>query len=518
MEISGMLIWAMVLVSLIVFIVLLVKAFQSWGVTHTILLTILFIECWTFLFFAGGVAHYRIAITKAHDKVVAEVEKQTNLLDLAMYGDRFDPKLDLATFVPLTNELNRLMLERGRTWRGAALQRTTPASGKSPSTVILQLPSRVSNLPGAVPEGAAGAAGSDAVAVVPAVESGLALESVVYLFGEKQQEIPGQGETKIVLLPEFFLGEFVVKESKDQLITVSPTIPMAKEQETAISGYVSWAIYEVMPLDSHTVFAADGSAPEESAVFGRMDKENITKIFESAFAGCIPPLTEAMKAKILDTYLKDGGPASDDTPPELLGYHVKFQKEFSEAVDAKGVRLPLEGGYHDTEGNMIDDRLKRDAPPEFTFKADDFYVLDSGSANKLQSNGTVELRSPVFIRQLIDYAFAFRETRRVTIRAKQDANLITRETEQAISQTTVTDTQEQRGEAENRMLKLDKGQYEKEAEVIASVAMDLETQIADKKTELSQLYGSIVAYRDRLVKHQRELASISNAAALSTSP
>jgi alkylhydroperoxidase/carboxymuconolactone decarboxylase family protein YurZ len=68
------------------------------------------------------------------------------------------------------------------------------------------------------------------------------------------------------------------------------------------------------------------------------------------------------------------------------------------------------------------------------------------------------------------------------------------------------------------MLKLDKGQYEKEAEVIASVAMDLDAQIAAKKAELSQLYGSIMAYRDRLVKHQRELASISNAAALSTSP
>ena len=510
MEISGMLIWAMVLVSLIVFIVLLVKAFQSWGVTHTILLTILFIECWTFLFFAAGVSHQRIAITKKHDDIVAKVEQQLKALDLEMYGDRFDPKLDLTKFVPLTNELNRLTLERGRVWRSAALQKTTPANGKTPSSAVLQLPARVTNTPVAAPDGAAGAAGADAVAVAPAGESGLALESIVYLFGEKQQQVG--------MLPEFFLGEFVVKESKDQLITVSPTIPMTKDQETAMTGYTSWAIYEVMPLDSHTVFAADGSSPEETAVFGRMDKEEITKYFESAFAGSIPPLTEAMKAKILDTYMRDGGPASDDTPPELLGHQVKFRKAFKEGVDAKGVRLPLEGGYHDSEGNMIDDRLKRDAPAEEAFKEGDSYVLDSGSANKLQSDGTVELGSRLFIRQLIDYAFAFRETRRVTIRAIQDANLITRETEQAIAQTRVTDTQEQRGEAESRMLKLDKGQYEKEADVIASVAMDLESQIADKKAELSQLYGSIVAYRDRLVKHQRELASVSNAAALSTNP
>jgi hypothetical protein len=510
MEISGMLIWAMVLVSLIVFIVLLVKAFQSWGVTHTILLTILFLECWTFLFFAAGVAHHRIAITKQHDEIVAKVEQQLKSVDLEMFGDRLDPKLDLTKFVPLTNELNRLTLERGRVWRGAALQRATPASGKTPSTVILQLPGRVSNLPVGAPDGAAGAAGAEAVGVAPAADSGLALESVVYLFGEKQQQVG--------LLPEFFLGEFVVKEAKDQLITVSPTFPLTKDQETAISGYVSWALYEVMPLDSHSVFAADGSSPEETAVYGRMDKEDITRIFESAFAGSIPPLTEEMKARILDTYFRDGGPASEDTPPELLGYQVKFRKDFTEGVDAKGLRLPLEGGYYDTEGNMIDDRLKRDAPADITFKVDDSYVLDSGSANKLQSNGTVELGSRIFIRQLIDYAFAFRETRRVTIRAQQDTALIARETEQTIAQTLVTDTQEQRGEAENRMLKLDQGQYEKEAEVIASVAKDLEAQIAAKKAELSQLYGSIVAYRDRLVKHQRDLASVSNAAALTASP
>ena len=507
MEISGMLIWAMVLVSLIVFIVLLVKAFKSWGVAHTILLTILFIECWTFLFFAAGVAHHRIAITKKHDELVAKVEGLLKSVDLEMYGDPLLPKLDLTKFVPLTNELNRLTLERGRVWRGAVLQKTTQASGKTPTSAILQLPSKVSNLPAGAPEGAPGA---EAVAVVPTTETGLALESVVYLFGEKLEQVGP--------LPQVFFGEFVVKESKDLTITVIPTIPLSKEQETAISGYTSWAIYEVMPLDSHTVFAAEGSSSEETAAFGRMDKEDIAKIFESAFAGSITPLTEAMKAKILDTYLRDGGPASDDTPPELLGYQVKFSKDFSEGVDAKVVRLPLEGGYHDTEGNMIDDRLKREAPAEFTFKEGDAYVLDSLSADKLQANGTVEVGSRLFIRQLIDYAFAFRETRRVTNRANQDIALITRETEQTIAQTKVTDTQEQRGEAENRMLKLDKGQYEKEAEVIASVAMDLDAQIAAKKAELSQLYGSIVAYRDKLVKHQRELANISNATALSTNP
>ena len=57
-----------------------------------------------------------------------------------------------------------------------------------------------------------------------------------------------------------------------------------------------------------------------------------------------------------------------------------------------------------------------------------------------------------------------------------------------------------------------RSQYEKELEVIASVMADLETQVAAKRSELSQVYGSIVSMRDKLVKHQRDLANISKAA------
>ncbi len=147
MEISGMLIWAMVLVSLIVFIIMLVKAFKSWGVAHTVLLSILFIECWTFLFLAGGVAHYRITHTKNHDKIKEKLEGLIKTVDLEMYGDRADPKLNLEKFVPLTNELNRLILERGRVWREATLQRTTPANGANPATAVFQLRARNANAP-----------------------------------------------------------------------------------------------------------------------------------------------------------------------------------------------------------------------------------------------------------------------------------------------------------------------------------------------------------------------------------
>ena len=510
MEISGMLIWVLVLVSLIVFIVLLVKAFKSWGVTHTILLSILFIEAWTFLFFASGVAHYRIAYVKQHDKLATKVEGLLKTVDMEMYGDRLDPKLNLEKFAPLTHELNRLTLERGRVLRGAVLQRATPASGKTPATAVLQLPARVSNLPAAVPAGAAG----DAAPSTPApMDSGLAPDSVVYLFSERAD---------VISVPEFYLGEFVVKEVKEQLLTISPTTPLSKQQETIFSGSPSWAIYEIMPLDSHAAFAAAGSSPEEGAVFGRMDKDEIVKAFESSFRN-MPGLSEASKAKLLEAYINDGRGASIETLPEALWYQVKFLKDYSDVVDAKGGRLPLDGGYHDSEGNMTDARLKRDSPAETVFKIGDTkigetFILDAPTANRLKSKGIVELGQPVYVRPLNDYAFAFRETRRMSIRAKQDADLIARENKEAENTTKVELLQEISREDESSKLKLDKAQYEKEANVIASVASELESQISDKKKELSQLYGSIVAIHDKLVKYQRELASVSNSGILTSQP
>lgn len=505
MEISGMLIWATVLVSLIVFIVLLVKAFKSWGVVHTILLTILFIEAWTFLFFVGGVAHYRITYTKLHDTLAEKVDGLLKSVEMEMNGDRLDPKLNLEKFSPLSNELNRITLERGRVWRGAVLQTTTPATANTPATAVFQLPALVSNQAVAAP--AAGAAATAAT-----VDSGLAADSVVYLFGE-EFELNGIG-----LIPKIYLGEFVVTDVKELMLTMRPTTPLTKTQEITFTGSPSWTIFELMPLDSHTAFAAEGSSSEEGAEFGRMDEKMIAKDFEAPFNNIPEEMKAKITQKIMQAYVNDGAQAPEQTPPEALGVRVKFVKDYALGVDAKGGRSPLEGGYHDTEGNMTDARLKRDSDADVVIKSGTSHVFDVATANRLQTQGFVELAATVYVRPLNDYAFAFRETRRMEIKAKQDTMLITRENKEVERSTKVALEQELYGEEVGTKLRLDKAQYEKEVEVITSVSSDLETMINAKRAELSQLYGSIHALHDRLVKHQREMASIVNAAAPTSTP
>jgi hypothetical protein len=121
MDLMGIIVWLAVLVSLGLFIWMLVKSLKGWGALHTTLLTLLFLEVWCFLFFTAGVASRRNGFVKAYEKLKAVVEKREVELDRARMGDKIDPKTDYSSFIPLTNELNRLLVERGRVWRGATV-------------------------------------------------------------------------------------------------------------------------------------------------------------------------------------------------------------------------------------------------------------------------------------------------------------------------------------------------------------------------------------------------------------
>ena len=514
MDLFGMLIWAAVLVSLIIFIILLVKSYKSWGLLHTILLSLLFVFSWTFVFLSASVSNQRLTYQKAVDKESKKLEKLKKEVDLLTYGDRNSPNLDLGTFVPLSNELNRTVLERGRVWRNARKQSATV------NTATFELPTAVSNLPVAPPAGVGNAA---APAPAATENPGLAIDSVVYLFGESV--------TPDGLVPSVYLGEFVVTDVKDRSTTVRPTSPLNKVQSDAVQGaYDSWAVYELIPLDSHTAFATKGSKSEEDEIHGHMDKEALAKLLgiDPALATAEPSSlkgTDASKARMLQSYVLDGTPGNEQTPPEALWYRVKFVKDFvvddidvgsgsagNDPTKDRG-RAALDGGYFDNSGRTTDARLMREPGEAVRFKVNDTYVFDATAANKLQKDGYVTFLGPIFVRPLNDYEFGFRETRRQTIRAQHDLLLVTRELNEAIRTEKVTLEQEKLRTIENRQLKLDMSQYEKERDVVSGEVVRLVKEIKTLKADLSQLYATVIELHSKIVKRTKELADFINAQA-----
>ncbi len=502
MDLMGILVWLAVLVSLVVFIVMLVKANQHWGPLHTTLLVFLFLQAWCFVFFAAGVASRRNGFMKAHDALQAKLEKKEAEEQLIRFGNRINPVPDMNASVPITNELNRLFFERGRVWRKASV---TQAAANE---LTLQLTSDGAGVP------AAPAAGGENAAPAAAGGSGLAKESVVQAFGEQNDELGN-------VLPREYLGEFVVSASDGSTIKVRPTATLTAEQTAAINSgsFPTWSIYELMPLDSHDAFAATGSKAEENAIFGRMDLQEIAQLLgiDPSLATAAPTslkLREAIKARALQSYLNDGGRPPEGTPPEQIYVRVEFLKDHTTEVDAQEQRIATEGGFYDLSGRSVDARLKRgEEGAKVSFKSGSVVVIDSISAEDLIKQGIVKQLAPVYVRPLNDYEYAFREVRRQITAALQDARLIERELAVMKNSQEIVSGQVIQRQQERDKLDKDFAQYTNEHDVIKSEADRLEQELATTRTNMSNMFQQIQTLRDQIVANQQAITQAIDAVA-----
>ena len=327
-------------------------------------------------------------------------------------------------------------------------------------------------------------------------------------------------------MPSAYLGEFVVTESNAGAIKVKPTGTLTPEQIAAIGSgtYPSWAIYELMPLDSHNAFAAEGSTTEENAIFGRMDLNEIATLLaiDPSLASAEPTglsAQQAIKARVLQSYLNDGARPPEGTPPDQVYVRVEFLKDHSIEVDAQEQRNATEGGFYDLSGRSVDARLKRgEENAKVSFKQGDQLVFDSATANELGKQDIVRAVAPVFVRQLNDYEYAFREVRRQITAALQDAVLIQRELAEMQKSQTVADNQVRLGQDERAKLDKDVAQYRKELDVITAEARQLQESLQTEKAEISSTFKQIQSLRDQIVSRQRALSEAINAISGGTNP
>ena len=245
MDLMGMIVWLVVVLTLALFIWMMVKSVKEWGALHAVLVSLMFIQVWCFLFFTAGVASRRNGYVKAYDTLRKKVADRERELDRVRSGDKLNPNTDLDSYVPVTKQLERLSVERGRVWRGA----NVTGLAQNEATLQLGMVAPVILNPVDPAEGAAPAA-ANAPAGAPAIDLGITAQTIVHVFGESSDQ---RG-----LLPSIYLGEFVVTEVNAGMIKVKPTSVLTAEQIAAIGSgrFPSWSVYELMPLDSHDAFAA----------------------------------------------------------------------------------------------------------------------------------------------------------------------------------------------------------------------------------------------------------------------
>jgi len=362
------------------------------------------------------------------------------------------------------------------------------------------------------------AAGNPAAPAAPATDIGLAAQTIVHIFGESSDP---RG-----LIPTAYLGEFVVTESNGGLIKIKPTSVLTAEQIAAIGSgqFPSWSVYELMPLDSHDAFAAEGSKSDENSIFGRMDVNELANLLkiDPALATAEPTglsVRDSIKARVLQSYLNDGGRPPEGTPPDQVYFRVEFLKEYPIEVDAQEQRNATEGGFYDLSGRSVDARLKRGVDEaKVTFKQGDRIVLDSSTTNDLEKQDAIKRVAPVFVRQLNDYEYAFREVRRQITAALQDSVLIQRELAEMQKSQGIADNQVRLGQDERSKLDKDKSQYDKELAVISTEAQRLQEEVQTTRSEISATFKQIQAVRDQIVARQKALSEAINAISGNANP
>jgi len=513
MDLMGIIVWLVIVLTLALLIWMMVKSVKEWGVLHAVLMSLLFIQVWCFMLFTAGVASRRNGYMKAYDSLSKKVQERQRELERTSFGDKLNPNTDLDSYIPITNALNRLNVERGRVWRGASV------TGLAQGEATLQLGMVAPVAPNAADPNAQPAQGAPAnPPAAPAGDVGLAVQTIVHVFGESSDQ---RG-----LIPTVYLGEFVVTEANGGVVKIKPTATLTPEQIQAIGSgqFPSWSVYELMPLDSHDAFAAEGSKPDENAIFGRMDVNELANLLkiDPALATAEPTglsLRDAIKARVLQAYLNDGARPPEGTPPEQVYVRVEFLKDYTIEVDAQEQRNATEGGFYDLSGRSVDARLKRgEDGAKVSFKQGDLIVFDSSTANELGKQDVVKVVAPVFVRQLNDYEYAFREVRRQITAALQDAVLIQRELAEMQKSQGIADNQVRLGQDERSKLDKDFAQYKKELDVISAEAQMLQESVQTTRSEISATFKQIQGLRDQIVARQRALSEAINAVSGTANP
>ncbi len=477
MGLGGILILLLLLVSLIVFIYVLVVTARGWGWLHSILLSLLFIECWVMIAFSAGVQYRRVSSTQQAHKNRESAETAEAQTQQLLWGG-FDTET-LEAVVPVQGKLRRLTADRGRVWRQLNFLQAADSA--------YQLELSVAD------GGAAGEAAADdvlgvepaaAAAAAPALSSeSLPVNTVVYAFAEQINEAEQA-------IPAFYLGEFVVKQSQAGQVTLAPTLELYPEQQQRIAagGAASWTLYELLPLDSHDIYTAADSQPSEEAAFGSMDEETIRGTFANASGD------GKRQEQLISSYLRDGQQADENTPLEDVWIQVNVLKETDFDVDSEEVADATERGYFDSSGRSIDTRLKRGddgvvkRTPDMKGKT---IVLREEIATPLINSGNLELVRRIYIRPLIDYEEAFvhhmvrdHEVGQAIDLAKRDSAEVQKANQLGQEMISFRQTEEQE-------LKSDLANYQREVKILEQAVAEAAGDLASLRTTIQQLYQSI---------------------------
>ncbi|MCD0460945.1 cytochrome b family protein [Roseiconus lacunae] len=454
---------AVLLAILIAFIVMVVKAAKNWRWYHITSAVITMLLAIIFLFPTAAVLKSRQAWHKIKEELevrLAQVKEENRILQ---YGDPNDPTAG-AGVKNVSLELSKIGTEAGRRWR--SLQMANNNNGQ----ITLRTTGNTAasgTAPGIAP-------GVDPTAEAPAEDAGPLVPVGLVVYGFAEGSYPDLEAT----VPMAYLGEYKVIASTPEAVTITPTFALEPNQVNIISNGQArlWSLYEMLPLDGHAPFIAEGSRATDDNALGRVDDALINLLFKNA-----KPETRA-------AYLRDGTREAPEDPAARW-VKIKFEKKYEIDVDSEEQRGALEGGFFDNSGRAVDSRLQRSDTGKVSFAVGDEIIVKEEAARQLINQEQVaSLVDTYYLRPLNDYRYVLRKIR-LQIR-EMDVRIAEMQYQEKILDAAITATVDMLAKRQDEKLKLeqDLGQYRVENTALKQYFGQIREELREVKEASSALF------------------------------
>jgi hypothetical protein len=439
---------------------------KTWRWVHVTFTFLVFVAAFTFCVYAAMTLKTRAKWIKDHDSLEKQLATTQEELERVTRGD---PAGTTESVLSVREELARTVVDRGRVWRGCI---PTGANQNFVVTVATSPPPDPTN-----------------PAPTPPKKNNIQAKTILHVFRE------GQVTPESPVVPAAYIGEFKATAVTDTSVTLEPTMPLTPDQIAAGRAQGTWVLYEVCPVDGHEWFT--GTPEERLAPF---------------VAASGVPLQQLQQLPVMQPYLRDGGEANENDPPENVWYEVRFENVYEVPVDAPIVNS-IDTEPFNSEGQAVLRRLRRGATAEeigtvkFGPGEDQIQtaVLDQQTAESLIQQGIAKLEKKIYRRKLTDYERKFRSINEqiadLTSRIRQldlDNKAMLSATEKAEQQRVLVEELKTKATAD-----LAKVNYE--LAELTRYKDALQNRLTAVQTELSQLYLANKALGRELARLSAEL-------------
>ncbi len=456
----------------IFFIFLMVMCWKTWRVTHILFTFFVFAGTVTFFAFASFVLKTHAAWRSHYVDYSAAIEQAEAEQEMLLQGDLLEAEQSEDCIRSLRAELNDAVVDRGRVWPECTLTGPIDADTFRVRTVPASLPPTTQPTP-----------------------NGIKPKDVMYVFAERM----GPEGFKV---PAYYLGEYVVDNASDMDVTISATLPLEPDQLQMINKPgMTWALYELMPLDGHEVFA---KMDEQEKMLVGMDIEELKMYIPNLFNWPADKYEE-----FLQQFHRFNREATEDDSPEETWIQVKFVKPHSIQVDSDAEQSVLEGEgkYFDSSGRAIEGRLRQGEDGTVRFEVGDTGIFDVETADTLISDGLAEKVKSVYRRPLHDYEQFFRKAyyRRQELAATKER--VERDTNTLTSLKAKADAQIAFRQDEKLKLEQDLVGFKTELANVKAYDQALQGKWQASRNRLSEMYRTNNQLAEELTRIQYQLAN-----------